>query len=159
MSSKLRQTALAYLEAFKTLSPEFFLSLLAPTATHKFAPASLNLPESMSGDAFVAHIGTLGGILDGFPVYPKDVSVNEGKNKVTIWATSETHFRREAMDDSISVQEWLYHGEYVFILTMDETREKIVSVLEFVDSKGTERLRELMARARRNVEQAPGSIA
>lgn len=152
MSSKLEQTALAYLEAFKTLSPESFLSILAPTAIHQFAPASLNLPESMSGSAFATHIGRLREILDGFPVYPKgDISVNEGQNEATVWATSEAHFRPEAMDDGISMEEWLYHGEYIFILTTDESQEKVVKVLEFVDSKGTERLRELTARARANL--------
>lgn len=148
-TSKLQQTALAYLEGFTTLSPDSFLDVLAPTAIHKFAPASLNLPVSMTASAFAAHIGTLREVLDEFPVYPKEIFVNEAQNQVTIWATSETHFRQDVKDEGISPEEWLYRGEYIFILTMDESKEKVVSVLEFLDSKGTEHLRELMALARR----------
>lgn len=56
------------------------------------------------------------------------------------------------MDEGLSDEEWGYLGEYIFIFTMDESGKGIVRVLEFVDGKGTERLRGLMARARRNLQ-------
>ena len=62
-------------------------------------------------------------------------------------------FRDDVKDAGLSDEEWSYRGEYIFILTMDESQEKIIRVLEFVDSKGTDRLRELMARARANLEK------
>lgn len=153
MSSKLRQTALAYIDGFRTLSPETFLSILAPAAEHKFAPASLNLPQSMGAAAFANHLGTLREILVGFPVFPKEIFENEGLRQVTIWATSETIFHEKAKGADFSSEDWKFHGEYIFILTMDESREKVVQIIEFLDSKATERLRELMARARQNLNK------
>lgn len=151
MSSQLRQTALAYIDGFRTLTPETFLAILAPSAEHKFAPASLNLPQSMDAAAFANHLGSLREVLAGFPVFPKEIFENEGLGQVTIWATSETIFHEKAKDDAVSSEDWKFHGEYMFILTMDESREKIVQTIEFLDSKATERLRELMARARKNL--------
>jgi hypothetical protein len=69
---------------------------------------------------------------------------------VTIWATSETVFHEKAKGNDVS-EEWKFHGEYIFILTMDESREEVVQIIEFLDSKATEPLRELMARARKNL--------
>lgn len=62
-------------------------------------------------------------------------------------------FRDDVKDGGLSDEEWSYRGEYIFIFTMDESQEKIIRVLEFVDSKGTDRLRGLMARARANLEK------
>lgn len=62
-------------------------------------------------------------------------------------------FRDDVKDAGLSDEEWGYRGEYIFIFTMDESQEKIIRVLEFVDSKGTDRLRVLMARARANMEK------
>ncbi|RMJ20696.1 hypothetical protein PHISP_08434, partial [Aspergillus sp. HF37] len=55
-------------------------------------------------------------------------------------------FRDEARDSGLADEEWCYRGEYIFVLTLDEKRERVERVLEFVDIKGTERLRELMGR-------------
>ncbi|KAJ5134306.1 hypothetical protein N7448_000670 [Penicillium atrosanguineum] len=151
MASKLRQTALAYIDGFRTLSPETFLSILAPSAEHKFAPASLNLPHSMDAAAFAQHLGSLREVLASFPVFPKEIFENEGLSQVTIWATSETIFHEKAKGDDFSSEDWKFHGEYIFILTMDDSREKVVQIIEFLDSKATERLRGLMARARKNL--------
>ncbi|KAJ5613199.1 hypothetical protein N7510_006393 [Penicillium lagena] len=156
MSSKLHQTALAYIDGFRTLSPEAFLSILAPSAEHKFAPASLNLPQSMDAATFANHLGSLREVLAGFPVYPKEIWENEGLGQVTIWATSETIFHEKAKGDNASVDDWKFQGEYIFILTMDESQEKVVRVVEFLDSKATERLRELMAKARKNLNAKKG---
>jgi hypothetical protein len=52
------------------------------------------------------------------------------------------------MDGDVS--EWDYTGEYIYMLDVDEDG-KIVRVLEFLDSKTTERLSMMMARAKRNL--------
>jgi ketosteroid isomerase-like protein len=156
MSSKLHQTALAYIGGFRTLSTEAFLSILAPSAEYKFAPASLNLPRSVDAATFVNHLGSLREVLAGFQVYPKEILENDGLGQVTIWATSETIFHENAKGDNVSADDWRFQGEYIFILTMDESQEKVVRIVEFLDSKATERLRELMARARKNLNTKKG---
>ena len=70
--------------------------------------------------------------------------------QVTIWAIGVPEFRAEAVDGMEG--EWEYTGEYVFILDVNE-EGKISRVLEFLDTKGRERLRGLMERARRNLGQ------
>jgi hypothetical protein len=57
-------------------------------------------------------------------------------------------------DDGIEEKEWVYEGEYIFIFSMDESGEKIVRTVEFLDSKGTaEKLGVLMKRANENREK------
>ncbi|CAI7602257.1 hypothetical protein N7533_001773 [Penicillium manginii] len=152
MSSKSSKTALSYLEGFKTLSPDIFLAFLAPTAIHRFAPASLSPPEPMSPNVFASHLEGLREVLAEFPVFPKEIFENGDKGQVTIWATSEAKFREGCKDDGLTEEEWAYQGEYIFIFTLDESKERIVDIVEFLDSKGTERLRALMTRARKNLQ-------
>lgn len=156
MSSKLHQTALAYIGGFRTLSPEAFLSILAPSAEYQLAPASLNLPQSIDAATFANHLGGLREVLVGFRVHPKEILENEGLGQVTIWATSETIFHEKTKGDNVSADDWKFQGECIFILTMDESQEKVVRIVEFLDSKATERLKELMARARKNLNTKRG---
>ncbi|KAJ7366999.1 hypothetical protein DFH08DRAFT_1004829 [Mycena albidolilacea] len=110
------------------------------------APLAANPPAPRSREEFAAHIRHLGGILRSFPVRAKQTWPNPVLKQVVIWADSETEFHPHVRDND-DEDEGKYRGEYVFILTMDQSGEKIEHVLEFVDSKGTERLRGLMARA------------
>ncbi|KAJ5223041.1 uncharacterized protein N7469_009281 [Penicillium citrinum] len=156
MSSKSSQTALSYLEGFKTLSPDVFLAFLAPTAIHRFAPTSFSPPKPMSTTAFGNHLIKLQEVLEGFPVSPKEIFDSDEKGQVTIWATSQARFKEKCKDDGLSEEEWAYKGEYIFIFTLDENRERIVDIVEFLDSKATERLRGLIARARKNLQVKEG---
>lgn len=153
MPSTRYNTALAFIKAFETLDGQTFHSLYTPTCIHSFAPASCNPPAPSGRDHFSTHIGGLKTILKSFPVYPKEIIENETENQVVIWATSETVFLDEAMDDGIPKEDWSYKGEYIFILTMNESGEGIEKVFEFLDSKGTDRLRDLMKRGRDNLEK------
>lgn len=157
MPSKRYNTALAFINAFETLDGDTFHSLAALNYTHIFAPARANGPAPRDRETFAGHISGLKSILEGFPVVPKEVIENVGENQVVVWATSETLFREDVMDDGLNKEQWAYKGEYVFILTMDESGEKIVKVFEFLDSKGTEELRGLIARAKKNKEKRDSS--
>jgi len=89
--------------------------------------------------------------MTGFPVTGKEYIESESANQVTVWATSRTIFRDDVKDDGIGEEEWVYEGEYIFMLWMDESGEKIVRTVEFLDSKGTvEKLGALMKRANDN---------
>ena len=44
-------------------------------------------------------------------------------------------FVKEFIDDGLSEEEWVYIGEYVFILSMNESGEKIESIVEFLDRR------------------------
>ena len=104
----------------------------------------------MDNATFAAFIVSLRDVMAGFPVTPKEMVDSENENTVTVWATSEAKFHEEFKDDSFSATDWAYRGEYMFILNMDPSGRKIRRIVEFLDSKGTERMYGLLARAKEN---------
>ncbi|OCK86844.1 uncharacterized protein K441DRAFT_671785 [Cenococcum geophilum 1.58] len=110
-------------------------------------------PPALDNPAFATHISHLQELMTSFPVKAKEVSEDQEQNQVIIWATSKAEFHKDLKDARIANEEWAYGGEYIFILAMDETGQKVGRVIEFVYSKGTERLRGLMMRARANKAQ------
>lgn len=73
---------------------------------------------------------------------------------VVVWATGSPQWREEVKDYAMFTEEqWIYVGEFVFMLTMDEKGEKITKIVEFVDSKGTDnKITPLMMRALGNLQ-------
>jgi hypothetical protein len=154
MSSKRLETAKKYINHFATLDTKTLESLLAENHHHQFAPISMNPPGPFDKQGFLEHSRRLCNIMTGFPVAGKEYIESESGNQVTVWATSRTIFRDDVKDDGIEEKEWVYEGEYIFIFTMDESGEKIVRTVEFLDSKGTvEKLGVLMKRANENREK------
>jgi len=123
---------------------------MAENYEHTFAPASLNPPPMMGRDAFAKHTSSLQNIMIGFPVTIIETIESEKGNQVVMWVTADALFREEVKDKEILEEEWKYRGEYVFMFTMDASEEKVVKVVEFLDSKKTEELRVLIKRAVRN---------
>ncbi|KAL8943095.1 MAG: hypothetical protein Q9216_001295 [Gyalolechia sp. 2 TL-2023] len=142
------QTARIFLEGFADLSGN--LSVRSEDCTHVFAPASLNPPSPKDNATFAAHLAGLQEVMAGFPVTPKEIIDSANENTVTVWATSEAKFHEELKDDGLSADEWGYRGEYIFVLTMDASGQRVQRIVEFLDSKGTERMWGLVARAKGN---------
>jgi hypothetical protein len=151
MSSKRVKTALAFLANFETLNSESFASLLTPTYTHIFRPSSQ--PPAQNYAQFTAHIKNLQTIIDRFPVWPNEVMEDESQNRVIVWCGGEAVFKDEFKDEGATVEEWTYKGEYMFVFSLDETREKIERVMEFLDSKAADHARDLMKRAAVNFQR------
>lgn len=146
-SSRLR-TAKSYIAFFTTLDTSLLAPLLSDdTFEHIMAPASLAIPP-LNKSEFLSHSADLGKIMSGFPVVAKEYHESESSRSVVVWATSKTEFR-EVVKRGEGGDGWEYEGEYVFILTMDASGERIVRVVEMLDSLKTEReLRPLMRRAK-----------
>lgn len=154
-ASTLVATATAYMKVFTTLDPTVFSSILSENYKHEFAPASLNPPQPFTRDGFAAHITRLRGVLRSFPVRMKQTWPNPSLNQVIIWADSETEFY-ESVKDKNAEDGWKFNGEYIWVLTMDQSGEKIEHVLEFLDSKATEKIRVAMASAFKKREELDG---
>jgi len=159
MASKRFETAQTYINAFATLSLPTFTSVLADDLTHTFAPSSMATAfrhsTLNSRAAFLAHIQSLQVAMHGFPVYPKAWVEDPGQNAVWCWADSRTMWKDEAMDGG--KEEWVYEGEYVFMLYFDESGEKIVKVVEMLDSWGSkEKMFALWDRAKANLKARNG---
>ncbi|KAL2859872.1 uncharacterized protein BJX67DRAFT_386558 [Aspergillus lucknowensis] len=152
-ASKRLQTAQKFISHFSTIDDNLLESLLAENYHHQFAPASLNPPGPFDKAGYLAHVRSLKYVLKGFPVTAKEYIESESSNTVVVWATAEAQFMEEVKDDGIPAEEWAFQGEYIYAITMDHIGEKIVRSMEFLDSKGTERLLGLAARAGANLEK------
>ncbi|CAG9975611.1 unnamed protein product [Clonostachys byssicola] len=150
-SDTLLSTATAYFQVFNALDPDVISHIQSDNYTHQFGPASLNMP-TRTKETFAAHLKYLAGVLESFTVSIKQAWVNPSLKQVTVWAVSETKFHDHVKDND-NAEEWKFHGEYIFILDMDETGEKVKHVFEFLDSKATEDLRLLAARAFKKKEE------
>jgi hypothetical protein len=142
----LQALATSFLSSLSSLSTPAMLAIRAPTCTHVFAPSSLSLPAPLTNTSLVTHLAdNLAPLLSSFPTTAKEIHINELGRQITIWATGRPEFKAEVMDGE--AEEWVYTGEYIYMLSVDEDG-KIVRVLEFLDSKATERLSVLMGRAK-----------
>lgn len=152
MPSQRYTTAMAFIGDFATLDVPTMLSRRTADCIHTFSPASLGMPPK-DNTQFGDHVTRLRGVLASFPVTPTTVFEDTTQNTVIVHATSQAKFHDQVKDDSLTDEEWTYRGEYVFMLTMDESGEKISSLTEFLDSKGTEGVFGLMKRAMENLEK------
>ena len=152
MPSQRHATAMAFIGDFATLDVVTMLSRRTPDCIHSFSPASLGMSPK-DNTQFGDHVTRIRGVLSSFPVTPTTVFEDEAQNTIIVHATSQAVFHDEVKDDSLKDEEWTYRGEYVFMLTMDESGERISSLTEFLDSKGTEKVWGLMKRAMENLEK------
>ncbi|KUJ10195.1 uncharacterized protein LY89DRAFT_689999 [Mollisia scopiformis] len=151
MPSARYNTAVKYIEAFNNLDLKSIMSLRAPKCTHQMAPASLGYGDPITNDVYETSISRFGRYISAWPVEIKEVTEDEKNNRVVVWATAQPQWREEAMDGP--KEDWEKGGEYMFTMCMDESGEKLVRVVEFLDSKRTEELRALIARASKNLEK------
>lgn len=154
-ASKRLATAKKYIDNFAALDQQVLEDILADNYTHTFAPASITPnPGPYDKRGFIGHFTHIGEVMTAFPVTGLEYIDSEAASRVTVWATSRPEWRDDVKDadaDAESEVEWDYRGEYVFFFTMDESGEKIVRTVEFLDSKQTvDRLMPLMRRAREN---------
>lgn len=142
----LTATAKSYLKLFDTLDPGVIAAVQGPNYTHTNAPSSLSPPGPFTAATFADHLALLRNILVGFPISIKKLWPNPHLRQVVVWTTSVTQFHDHVKDNEDDA-EWEVEGEYIFVLEMDESGKKVESVLEFLDSKVTEQLGLLAARA------------
>ena len=146
------------MEVFTTLNQDTITPIQSENYKHEFGPACLAPPAPFDRSTFAAHLKEISRIMRSFPVRSKETWVNPSLNQVIIWADSETFFHDHVKDNN-NHEEWRYEGEYFWVLTMDSTGEKVERVIEFVDSKSTERLLALMARAFKKEKELRGTSA
>lgn len=154
LETTLLSTAKAYMEVFTNLNPETIASVQTDDHKHTFAPASTDLPGPYNRDQYASHIASLRAFLASFPVRFKSVWPNVALRQVLIWADSEAHFHDSLKwgenlkgDPGDSTEQLAFQGEYMWLLTMNESGDKVNEVLEFLDSKKTEQMKGLVLKA------------
>ena len=149
-SSRMR-TAKAYLSTLATLDMTTLSGVLSDEYTLTICPATLSLP-AMDKDAYISRMSSLRAVLVGLPVTYLDIIESESSNSVWIHGTAVPEWKKEAKGDGEEVEgEWDFKGEYVFMLWMDESGEKVVRCVEMVDSLGMGKMGGLFAKAMANV--------
>jgi hypothetical protein len=152
MASKRLETATRFIDHFASLDVQVLEPILAESYIHQYAPSSIPHQGLLDKKSLFDLVTTLKIIMEGYPMKVKQSMESESRNAVTLWASGKAHFRDEFKDDGIPKEAWEYTGEYVFMLYMDETGEKITKTIEFVDSKATtEKFLVLIARAQAKV--------
>jgi hypothetical protein len=142
-------TAKAYLNALDTLDLRAFNAVLEETFTQTICPASIAPPSGpLDKHAFISRMSSLRPVMDGFPFTILDIIESESSNSVWAHGTAVPEWKSEAKGEG----DWHFKGEYVFMLWMDESGEKVVRCVEMVDSQGTERMGRLFVKAKENVE-------
>jgi hypothetical protein len=149
MTSTRYNTALKFISAFKAMDLPTIMSIRAPNCMHQMAPASLGSRPPLNNEAYETSIARFSDIVTEWPAEAKEIMEDEKQNRVVVWATSKAVWKKELMDGDS--KDWDWQGEYMFILCMDESGERLVRVVEFLDSKRTEELRALVARAAKNL--------
>jgi hypothetical protein len=157
MSSPGQKTAIKFLDAFEPLSSEL-LTLRTPTCRHTFAPSSITPPTHMNNAEFEEHLIKLRDVIRSFPVKPKEIMEDPAQNRVIVWATSRAEFIEEFKDSKAPEENWIFESEYVWFFTLDPSGEKINRIVEFLDSKMTERGRALLKRAKANKVAMEGHL-
>lgn len=151
MESKRLATAKKFISQFAALNAEALGSILADNYIHEFAPATGGHQGPNTRAELIMNTGNMGKILSSFPFKVEEYIESESRNEVTVYAKGGPVFRADVMDDGIPKEEWAYQGEFIFLIFMDESGEKLVRCLEFRDSKATdEKLRPLVRRAHGN---------
>lgn len=143
-TSTLLATATAYLEVYTTLDTEACSALLSDDFRLEMAPASASLP-TLDREACISRVSAIKEVMSTFPVTIINSWPNASLRQVLVWAKSEAHFHDHLKDGKTT--EWNLKGEYMFLMTMDESRMKVEHVLEFVDSKATADITAIVFRA------------
>ncbi|KAL4865723.1 hypothetical protein BDV12DRAFT_199908 [Aspergillus spectabilis] len=135
--------------------------LLSDNLENEIRPTSLGttLPRPLTKESYLGFISSLGTLMSSFPFTVKEIIESEKDNKVVLWVISRAGWREGVKGDDGNEEEgvgeegWNFEGEYVFILTMDESGERIRKFVEFMDSRAT------VKRAVRLLEKAGGNLA
>ncbi|KAH6685792.1 hypothetical protein F5X68DRAFT_276570 [Plectosphaerella plurivora] len=154
-ASTLDATVKAFCDALAAVDMDRAGSFLAPDYDHTFLPASAGLGPNLGRDKFLGHFGSLRPIVDKFDVTILETWPNEAGRTVTLRATNAPHFKDSIKRPEDADDEWTFLGEYLFVFTMDESGEKIVKALEFVDSAAALKMKTLVPKAVKRLASSP----
>jgi hypothetical protein len=130
MASTQRDTVARFFQTFEALNCDAHVALRSPRCHHRLIPALLNMP-AMTNEHWYANFTSMKPIIASFPTTIKEMFENGG-NHVTAWVGARVEFEDEARDEREGV-DWNHDGEFMFVFTLNGTRDKIDCILEFLD--------------------------
>lgn len=150
----LNALATSFLAAFTHLDAAAHIALRSPACKHVFLPSSYGIPTLTNGQ-YGPYLSSLQDAIATWPVTAREIHTNpiggmNGTGHIVIWATGKPEFVAAMRSDGDGETDWEYVGEYIILLDVDR-EGRIERVVEFVDSKGSDRLKGLIERARANI--------
>ncbi|KAM5349013.1 hypothetical protein ACJ41O_008836 [Fusarium nematophilum] len=127
-SSALLAAAAAYLDALASYERARILAVLSEDYEHTLAPASIGVESPISRDAFVPMACNLQAVISRFSFRIKQAWPNEAEGRVTVWAEGEGDLRPHIKQSS--GEDYSLKREYMFVLEMDSSGEKVEKALE-----------------------------
>ena len=136
------QTARRWISHTATMDETIIEPILAENYSHQVAPASIQevSPQGVGPfdkQGFIGMVTGMKAIIKAYPFKINEIIESESSNAVVAYVTGEATFQDHIKDDSIPADEWKHTGNYIFWFYMDESSEKIVRTIEFLDSKAT----------------------
>lgn len=154
MASKRLQTVEKFLSHFASMDENILESVLAEDYIHYYAPQSLP-HEPFDKRALINFVTYIKRIIKEYPMTIKESIDSESRKAVTVWTTARASFHDELKDDSMPPEDWVHHGEYMFLFYLNEDGDKIVKTIEFIDSKATmEKLLVIVTKASKKLESS-----
>ncbi|KAF9059486.1 hypothetical protein BDP27DRAFT_1310838 [Rhodocollybia butyracea] len=120
--SQRRQTALAIIDAYNNWDLPAILSFRDSNCIHQILPKSLNRPPLSNSD-YETYFTPWLKAFTNFHVTINDIFEDEKENKIVLWAQSTS--------DSVIGP---YDNEYMLAFYFNEDGDKVVRMLEFVNS-------------------------
>ncbi|RKK66510.1 hypothetical protein BFJ69_g15342 [Fusarium oxysporum] len=135
-SSTLLAAATAYIDALASFDPARVQAVLSENYEHTLAPTSMGVESPIRRDAFIPMLCNLKAVTSHYSLRIKKAWANEAAGQVAVWVGGEgdlhPHIKQNTSED------YVFDREYIFILEMDSTGEKVQKAFEFVDTKATE---------------------
>lgn len=156
MTSNRVATAKKFISHYATLDEGILEAILADNYTHEYAPSSLPHPP-YDKKGLIDFLLSIKNMFKAYPMTIKEIIESESSNAVTVWTSSHMTFQDEVKDEGTPEEEWQFNGEYMYLFYFNETGDKIVRTMEFLDSKAAaDKLLPLVAKAQANLASRSG---
>jgi hypothetical protein len=138
--SPLLATAESFFSALSICDMDRVASFLAPEYEHHFLPASSGLGPPVDRDALIGRFTGLRSIATGVEITINQAWPNDAAHTITLQTTNTPHFKDIVKRPEDVEGEWDFSIQCMFVLTMDESGEKMVKSIEFVEGPTTEKM-------------------
>lgn len=153
-----RLTALQYFAAFPEMDLRTIFSLRDRQCEQEYRPEREYKPDyvgnselTLSNRDYCQKLFSYRDVVSSWGMEILDIMEDERKNKMMLRIVGRPVFKEEFKDGRS--RDWLIAMESVYTLNFDQSGEKIMHIMEFVDTKMHERFEKLHDRAVENMER------
>jgi hypothetical protein len=124
MTSKLHQTARSFVQSFRFLEVAEMLAIRTDDTIQEFAPSTMGMPPLRGKAEIRSFFTSLSSVVKTVTSEIYEILCDEENNKALIWCENTFELESEAGPG---------HSETVLMIETDETHEKVIKAVEFMD--------------------------